>query len=75
MKIIDNIKDNWISYLILFVICFSIGLWAAYEYYYPCVSGHYELTNHWVVNSNGYMTPYLSNDFVCDCRTIRDSIK
>lgn len=83
MKMIENMRDwfywNWPLALIITILAILLALigysfW--YEYAYPCVLGHYELLPHFVYGPDGNITgSYLSDDFVCDCRTVRDSVK
>lgn len=69
--------QNWYGiYLIVLVALALLGCQMWYEYLYPCVSGHYEDTMHPIYDGQGNITTwYWSNDFYCDCRTVRDSIK
>jgi hypothetical protein len=80
---IESIKEHledykWI-YIIAIVILSLIGWWIWYEYAYPCVYGHYEeqWQTTWTTDANGNMTPmggYWQDVFICDCRTVRDSV-
>lgn len=79
---IEEIKEHlsdykWI-YIIAIVILSLIGWWIWYEYAYPCAYGHYEdvwITT-WCYNGTSSVPcgGYFSNEFVCDCRTVRDSV-
>lgn len=72
----EHFLDYKWFYVIGIIALSLIGFWIWYEYAYPCVYGHYEETIHYIYDANtGISTPYWSNDFYCDCRTVRDSIK
>lgn len=76
MEIKQHLLDFKWLYIIILVILSLIGFCIYYEYTYPCVSGHYEENLHYSYNPNGTIQyTYWQNDFICDCRTIRDSIK
>jgi hypothetical protein len=82
-KMIENIKEHlsdykWI-YIITIVLLSLIGWWIWYEYAYPCVYGHYEeqWQQTYIYAADGSMTPmggYWQDVFICDCRTVRDSV-
>ena len=75
-KFLDHWDDYKIIYLIVIAVLLLISCVGYYEYLYPCVYGHYELQMHPLFDGNGNIsTWYMSNDFICDCRTVRDSIK
>lgn len=70
------------KWIILIAVAFValISFWVWYEYEYPCVYGHTEQVwqTTWIYNSDGTMTAaggYFQDVFVCDCRTVRDSLK
>jgi hypothetical protein len=70
---------KWI-YIIVFILLSLITYWVWYEYEYPCVYGHTEeqWQTSWCYNADGSMYScggYYQDVFVCDCRTVRDSIK
>lgn len=68
--------NYWPIYLLGLTLSLIVGGLFLYEYLYPCVSGHYEDVWHTTFGANGMINGgYYSNDFVCDCRTERDSIK
>ncbi len=86
-EVMTNIKEHlsdykWV-YIILIVILSLLSVigWCFwYEYAYPCVYGHYEeqWQTTWCYGADGSMTPcggYYADVFICDCRTVRDSIK
>ena len=81
---LESIKEHlsdykWI-YIVTIVVLSLIGWWIWYEYAYPCVYGHYEQQwqTTWCYGSNGSMTPcggYFMDVFICDCRTVRDTVR
>lgn len=76
----EHFLDFWPIYTVIFILIFLILGVCIYEYTYPCVYGHHEQQwqTTWIVQGDGSMMPcggYYMDVFVCDCRTIRDSIK
>lgn len=68
----NHFLDYWPVYLIGLAVVLLIGGMCLYEYYYPCVSGHYEEVWHNMYDGNGnFMGGYFMDEFVCDCRTER----
>ncbi len=76
-------KEHFLLYKFIYIIFIAslsiIGLCAWYEYAYPCVYGHYEeqWQQTYIYGADGSMTPmpgYWQDVFICDCRTVRDSI-
>lgn len=77
-------KEHWydfkwiyiVSLIIILVLGGLIGGIYWYEYEYPCVYGHYEEVWYPNYGANGMINGgYYSDEFICDCRTVRDSIK
>lgn len=72
---IEEIKEHLVDYkwfyisATLIVGLFLFIVW--YEYNYPCVSGHYE-TQYYLDPNLKVMMP--REVFICDCRTVRDSL-
>lgn len=82
-KMIENIKEHLSDYKLIYIIAIVllsiIGWWIWYEYAYPCVYGHYEeqWQQTYIYGADGIMTPmggYWQDVFICDCRTVRDSV-
>lgn len=80
---IENIKEHLSDYKLIYIIAIVllsiIGWWIWYEYAYPCVYGHYEeqWQQTYIYGADGIMTPmggYWQDVFICDCRTVRDSV-
>lgn len=74
-----HLVDFWWIYVLLILALSLIGWFIWYEYAYPCVSGHYEeqWQTTWCYNSTSSYPcgGYFADVFICDCRTVRDSIK
>jgi hypothetical protein len=78
-ELLEHLSDyKWI-YIIIIVVLSLIGWGIWYEYAYPCVYGHYEgqwkpiytyTPNGSLIQSGGYWYDV----FICDCRTVRDSL-
>lgn len=72
---IEEIKDHlswykWIYIIGIISLCL-LGYLLWYEYAYPCISGHNEV-QYYLDPSLNIMMPH--EVFVCDCRTVRDSL-
>jgi hypothetical protein len=79
-RIREHFDDYKPVYIIGLILVILLGIFFGYEYMYPCVYGHDEeqWVDTWTVDGNGNMTlagGSYQDVFICDCRTVRDSIK
>jgi len=76
---IEHLLDYKIKYIFAVVFLLIAGIFLYYNYMFPCVYGHHEQqwqSNYMYMNNRmQYLGGHYVDVFVCDCRTIRDSIK